>query len=455
MKNGLYFENDELVYYEHGQPYHAGVIKVDDAIYYISSHGRAVKGEHIVHGEMTNHILKKGTYTFGEDYKLIPGSYKAPKNRKRKKRKQPQKKLVISIVFVLSLFLALSLLFVEYFMHTPNTTPLSDTTKNTVANANISWPVFEEEVLLCSTTAKSAFDGEISLADATQTGDPYRPFVFNYELSIPAKLSISENENMENAIEYALDPIHKHISIDNLKTDTVYYYSIQTDTQAFSSSFKTAASTRFLFIPGLENVRDIGGYVNLDGKKVKQGLLIRGVEIDGLENPSYFIPEEDLQSVKDTFGFVYDMDLRSPVLYHGSYDSRLEIPHKFYDSPQYGGIFNAMYHESLREIFADLADPQKYPMYLHCTWGTDRTGTIIFLLQGILNLSEEDMIREYELTGYARSHVVNNGNLNVIISGLQDYSGDSLNDKIVTYLTTVVGVTHSEIESIRQIFLED
>lgn len=321
----------------------------------------------------------------------------------------------------------------------------------------VALPRFEQEVLLCSDEAKQVYDGELKIENAVATGTPYRPFVFEYQLDQASGiLRLSEDSSFADAQEYNLDQSKTSVMIDNLKTGTTYHYQVEVSGKQYSGTFRTASSNRFISIPGVENLRDIGGYKTLDGKTIKQGLLIRGCELDGIKNEDYFLADQDVAAVQKTFGFVYDLDLRSPEITEGDYQSRLgaQVGHQFYDAPTYAQIFRPEYQASLRRIFADLADPDKYPMYLHCTWGRDRTGTVVLLLQGLLNVSQEDLMQEYRLTGYVTPAVATNNKMDTVFMQLGAYEGDTLQEQIINYLTTAVGVTQEEIESIQSIFLE-
>ena len=358
--------------------------------------------------------------------------------------------------------IALSVLLVASFwmMSACNSqTEVEDTALQSTVTVDegVALPQFREDVLLCSDEAKQVYDGERKIESAVSTGAPYRPFEFAYRLEgASGTLHLSEDSSLADAWEYNLDQEKTSVIIDNLKTDTTYYYQVQVSGKEYSGSFHTAPSNRFISIPGVENLRDIGGYKTLDGKTVKQGLLIRGCELDGIKNKEYFLADQDIPSVQQAFGFVYDLDLRSPEIFEGEYQSRLgaEVGHKFHDAPTYAQIFRSEYLDSLRGIFADLADPEKYPMYLHCTWGRDRTGTVVLLLQGLLNVSKEDLLQEYRLTGYVTPAVATNNKMDAVFLGLDAYEGDTLQEKIVNFLTTTVGVTQEEIASIQSIFLE-
>lgn len=456
MQEGLVFENDELIYYKHGKPYHAGAIKVDGDIYYIGSKGRAVKGRHVVHGEMTNGILKRGTYKFDENYKLIKKSYIPPNDPKKEKKK----KVIIKRIKICAISVAV-LIFCSLTVQVTKEGIRASSARSGTAteeSTQVVLPSLSEDVLLCSGAAKMLYDGKATVEQAVEAGDPYRAFVFDYAIKgASGTLLISEQEDLADAIEYEMPESGNQVRVDNLKTDTTYYYRVTVGDETYDGSFKTAKSTRFVSISGVGNTRDIGGYVTLDGKTVKQGLLIRGREMDGLVEKTYFLPSESVEEVQETFGFVYDFDLRGEATYSGDYASRLgeAVEHKFYGAPQYGQIFNAAFKESLQAIFTDLADPENYPMYMHCTYGADRTGTIVFLLQGVLNMSEEDMIREYQMTGFADKNYKDASSMDVVIEGLRLYDGDTLQEKIVSFLTTEIGVTEGEIESIRSILLSE
>ena len=477
MKNGLINENGVLIYYKDDTPVHAGVIRENDAIYYIGKEGIAVTGKHVVHREMANGLLKRGIYTFGDDGKLIEGSYIAPQKRKsHKKHKHRRKnelkrliknfirrkkrfdtkynkkriKIILGIVLAVGILLGITWQLDKMLRYED----IGNTDQN---NQKVDLPSFENDVLLCSKGAQGVYSGELTVAESIKYGSPYVPFLFEYNLKgNNGLLSISENENMSNAIDVFLSKNQTAVIIDNLKTGTTYFYEVLVDGEKYTGIFRTAVSTRFIKVDGIYNTRDIGGYITLDNKYVKQGMIIRGTEMDGLVEANYRLNADGIKYMMDTFGFVYDMDLRESKLFMGEYSSCLgaEVGHKFYTAPQYGQIFNSSYKESIRQIFADLANPKNYPMYLHCTYAADRTGTIVFLLQGVLNMSEKEMIQEYQRTGFFMTSYADSTNMDIIILGLKNKNGETLQEKIVNFLIEDIGVTLEEIESIRSIMLE-
>lgn len=452
------------IYYEDGEPKHAGVVKVDGEIYYAGSGGVLAVGQKVVHSEMCNDLLKHGTYRFGEDGKLIKGSYIAPKKRKKKKEKKTRSAItrrkqiaLICAAAALLLFIALDL----YFGWTSPKADPSDTTSETGDSAlrgGIVLPTFEEEVYLCSNAMQRFYRGEITLRRAIELSQRgYAPFVFTYELpeNVTAVLTLDGKD-------YVLDPEALSISIDNLMTGKTYEYTVTvtetadetTRTTDCRGSFTTADTNRFIYLPGVSNTRDIGHYRTLDSRRVKEGMIIRGTEIDGLVESAHYLTDK---SAAEPFGFKTDLDLRSSELYASIYKSRLgeNVAHHFFDSPTYGGIFTEDAKPILRDIFAELADPNNYPMYMHCTYGADRTGTIVFLLQGVLGVSEEDMNLEFGLTGLHLSEFGSSTYLNGIYGGLEGMPGETVNEKICSFLFNDVGVTQAELDSIRNILLED
>ena len=155
---------------------------------------------------------------------------------------------------------------------------------------------------------------------------------------------------------------------------------------------------RIIKASGGRNVRDEGGWTTESGNKVKYGLLYRGAQLNGYKNGAK-LTEEGIKTFRDALGIKTELDLR------GTNDSAGQTECYFGSDRNYRMISISQYDRALsgsknqiKEIFDLLADESNYPVYFHCNAGADRTGTIAFLLNGLLGVSERDITKDFELT---------------------------------------------------------
>ena len=117
-----------------------------------------------------------------------------------------------------------------------------------------------------------------------------------------------------------------------------------------------------------------------------------------------------------------------------------------------------------KAMFEKLANKDNYPFYFHCSAGADRTGTLAFLLYGLLGVSYDDIRPEYELTTFSAIglRAADSYQPNLTLDGtyqrmLEEYGEGSENLQVAVqnFLTNYIGISSSTLDSIKKIMLEE
>ena len=339
----------------------------------------------------------------------------------------------------------------------------------------IELPLFGDDISIVSTGVEKYINSpEVASArkfykDYSALGrlDMGKPVTLWYELNgLPAdysvrnaELMISEKKDFSFPVIYSVDTSENSVDVYNLKTNKQYYYRFVitfTNSQQAGAdgSFRTSNAPRMLNVDGVGNMRDIGGWTTLSGKVVRQGLLYRGTEIDGVVEPKYTATAEGINTLLTVLGIRTEMDLR----YESENPNKINVlgagvKHNYYGMSMYSEVFTDKGKAAIRRVFSDLANKNNYPVFMHCTHGMDRTGTVCYLLEAILGMSEDDLMRDYQLSVFYHSDLWSINDMNEFIGRLKAYEGTTLQQKAENFLISA-GVTPAEIANIREIFLE-
>lgn len=311
------------------------------------------------------------------------------------------------------------------------------------------------------------FDATSKTVPAAAKADIYYPVPVELEWECKQDAAyylvyVSTNADLSDAKCFVTN--ETAVTVENLFVATDYYWQVDavSESKTYRSAiftFETAESPRTVAVEGVSNTRDIGGFFTADGNRIKQGMIYRGGK---LEN----ITEKGKQQFLYDFGIKTDLDLRtvgeggagaggkSPVsdsLNYFIYDGRYYLGDK--------GISN----ENGKKIIADeirvFTNPDNYPVYIHCSLGRDRTGTLVMILQGLCGVEKWDIYMDYEMSMFSYGGTQDGSNpwkyIQETYAYINDnYSGDSFAEKTENYLLSC-GITAEEIATIRSILIEE
>ena len=210
---------------------------------------------------------------------------------------------------------------------------------------------------------------------------------FRWEKDGSDKYVLEVSEDMEFIDPFKIETERNFYSMGNLKIGQKYYWRVN---GGEIREFETLNNGyRFIRIDDALNVRDLGGI------KIKQGLIYRGTEFD--EN--YGLTERGKSVFTEELKIKTELDLRGPSDAHLSaspFIDEVRVIQKYYRP--YNEVFEERHKRTLCDIMDIFADEANYPVYIHCVGGADRTGMIAIYLRAIVGESDEDILKDYELT---------------------------------------------------------
>lgn len=266
------------------------------------------------------------------------------------------------------------------------------------------------------------------------------------------------------------------VDIDYLFAAKHYYYQIyahyENDEVVKSRvfDFYTADLPRTVHIPNVSNTRDIGGrYVQGGEYQVRQGMVYRGAEVDPASSKKWgSITEEGKHVMLDVLGIKTDLDLRGTSYTKSPIDDSLNyvsVSGPYYVSDSHG-INSAAYKDALTTEIRTFANPDNYPIYLHCSLGRDRAGTLAYLISALVGVEVVDLNRDYEMSFFSITGWADAGQgsgkidemlptFNTLTTYLMGYGNGTLAENTEKFVKEQLGITQEEVDSIRNILLEE
>lgn len=281
---------------------------------------------------------------------------------------------------------------------------------------------------------------------------------------IEYEIVLSTDESLQEAVTFTTT--ETTYTVENLFVNYPYYWQVtakyaEGEKTSETYAFTTANTPRTIDIEGVSNTRDIGGKLTADGKRVKQNMLFRSAYLDE-------VTEKGAKAFLETYGIKTELDVRREGEGSAGKGSPLgpNVRYINYSFPYYTGGDTGLdvpaNYANIAAAVKVFADEDNYPMLFHCAIGRDRTGMLSMLLLGLLGVSSEDISLDYETSAFSKTGSQDGASMLSLTDRFTETVGYILMDTgkrdfqeaCEAYLLAV-GVTQEELDSIKNIMLEE
>ncbi len=325
---------------------------------------------------------------------------------------------------------------------------------------------------ITSPLQKAAWPGKDSAGEGSERVDRSipSPILFTWDpgdcegAAVEYSLIIDRDARLLEKVVEMHGLVEPRAEVYNLCIGTRYYWKVTAGCAEHGKDCLQAESTvgqfitnpkppRWINVPGITNVRDIGGYPLPEGSRVRQGMVFRGSEMNG----HCSITSEGRNVLTADLGIRTDIDLRGLGEDRKAVLDVRQVVYVNIPIMPYASIARPQFTRHYRSLFNLLAVRANYPVFLHCWGGADRTGTIVFLIQALLGMREEDMFADYELTSLSiwGQRLCGSEAFQDLLQTLELFApiGSSVQTQVERYLK-VIGVTEEEIGEMKRIMVE-
>ena len=259
--------------------------------------------------------------------------------------------------------------------------------------------------------------------------------------------------------------------LTNLELGKTYRWTVRAagTLDEVSATFSTEeVPPRLLRAGGVSNFRDLGGWRTADGRRVRENMIFRsaGLRSSSKSTGSFLrrtvvlgdrrVTADGIAALRDDFGIRTDLELRTPQETAGMTGTLLgtNVNWRCISFAAYDFIDNSVRgREPFAKIFEIFTKKENYPVLMHCSGGRDRTGTLAFLLNGLLGVGEDDLCRDWETSVFSDQGMkFRSDSIQRLLDYLKMMPGETFQARVESYARGC-GISDAEISAFRSIML--